>query len=56
MTPLWFAQTIVGAAISFAIWSVLAWVWARRKLIPFLRQHGPKLMAMYEDSRTKEEP
>jgi uncharacterized protein (TIGR03382 family) len=49
---LWFAQEVVGAligaTITFCMFGALAWLWARRKLLPFLRAH-PKLRAMLED-------
>lgn len=50
MTPLWFVQTVLTAVITFVIWGVLGWMWARRKLMPFLRQHAPQMLAMYEES------
>lgn len=53
MSPLWFAQTIVGAligaAITWIVFGVMAWGWGRRKLIPFLHKHAPMLAAMFEE-------
>lgn len=52
MSPLWFAQTVVGsiigAVITFVIFGGLGWLWAKRKLVPFLRRH-PAIRAMFEE-------
>lgn len=49
MSPLWFAETTVAAIITWLVFGVMAWVWGRRKLIPFLRRHAPTLAAMLEE-------
>lgn len=52
MNSLWFAETVVGsiigAVITFLVFGVLGWLWARRKLLPLLRKHAPALAAMIE--------
>ncbi len=53
MSPLWFAQTVVGsvigATITFVVFGALGWAWAKRKLVPFLHKHAPMLAAMLEE-------
>lgn len=43
----WFAQVVVEAAvsavISWVVFGVLALLWARRSLLPFLRKHAPEV-------------
>jgi hypothetical protein len=43
MTLAWAVQTAVGAAIAWTVYGALTLLWARRRLLPFLRQHAPTI-------------
>lgn len=49
MSLTWLLQTVVGVSIEWAVFGLLAWVWGRRRLLPFLHKHGPKLLAMWQE-------
>lgn len=46
MSLKWFEQLIVTSVVEWATFGVLAWGLAKWKLRPFLRKHGPRLLAM----------
>jgi hypothetical protein len=43
------AQTVVDAAITWTVYGVLTLLWARRKLLPFLRKHAPSIARALDD-------
>jgi hypothetical protein len=42
------AQSVVDAIVSWSVFAFLTWAWAKRKLLPFLRNHAPAMLALYE--------
>lgn len=49
MNLTWLAQLVIGAAVEWAVFAVLTWLWAKRKLLPLLRKHGPALLALIKE-------
>jgi hypothetical protein len=49
VTLTWLAETVVGAAINVIVFGGLCWLWAKRKLLPLLRKHGPALLALMKE-------
>lgn len=45
----WFAETIVSAAVTWIVFALMTWAWARRKVLPFLREHAPTIAAMLRE-------
>ena len=45
----WLAETVISAAVTWVVFGALTLLWARRKLLPFLRLHAPRMLAEYEE-------